>query len=86
MIFQYLQEKLQRFLDYRVLWRIVQATEKIFGCRSNRKKNLLCNFTMLQKQRRKRLVIMVNQTEHLELNSFTNMVGKIDIDALKAYD
>ena len=26
---------------------------------------------------------LLNQTEHWELNSFTNMVAKIDIDALK---
>ena len=37
MISQYLQAKRLRCRDYRVLLRIAQAIEKIFGYRSNRK-------------------------------------------------
>ena len=41
---------------------------------------LFCNFTMLQKVGKKP---SLKQTEQLEFNSVTNMVAKIDINALK---
>ena len=59
-----------------MLLRITQAFEKTFDCRSNRKNSRFrfCNFTVLAE---------VAGKERSELNSFANMVAKIDIDALK---
>ena len=79
MIFQqYLLAKLQRFRDYEVPLRAAQATEKIFGCRQNRKKLLFCfcNFVMLQQQQK---IVYSSLQSIQKLNSFTNMVAIIDI-------
>ena len=58
---------------YRALKHIAHAFEKTYGCRSNRK-NMLAN------AEKKRLLKL---TKHLQLNSFTNTVAAINIDALK---
>ena len=62
----------------RVLLSTAQATEKIFGCRSNWKK---LAFSMLQKQQKKKSLLKL--TGHSELKNFTNTVAKTDIDILK---
>ena len=61
----------------------MQSTKKILGSQSNRKKNVF--FFILQvyitaKAARKSILKL---TEQMELNSFTNITAKIDIDALK---
>ena len=79
MILQYLQAKPKRFQDYEVLLRTSQATAgHIFGWHSNRK-NLVFrfyNFTTRQKK------VFTQTAGHWELNSFTNMFAKIDMDAV----
>ena len=85
MIWQYLQAKLQRFRDYKLMFRNEQAVKifcLLFKIIEKKFIILICNITMLQLKaaQKKRLLQL---TKDSELNNFTNMIAKIDIDALK---
>ena len=78
--FSSLQAKLQRFRDYRMLLRIAQAFENIFGSRSNQ--NLVFDLAILLSCRcRKKAFTLVNIA--FRIKQCHNMVAEIDIDALK---
>ena len=81
MILLCIQAKLQLFQNHRALL-LCASKGEIFLAVVQLKKSLvfrLCNFTMLQKQKKPSL----KQIEHKKLDSVTKMAAKIDIDPPK---